>query len=169
MHPWFAVQKVASGVWLIAEPGHVNSWLVEGRERAVLIDTGLGIAAIRPVVEGLTRRPVSVVNTHAHFDHVGGNNEFADVAIHELGLAKLRQGVPPERLTAYLAYMRELIASANRYRELDQRFFFLIDDASDPRPLPSDFKDENWRIGPSDAKSFVREGESIDLGGRALR
>jgi glyoxylase-like metal-dependent hydrolase (beta-lactamase superfamily II) len=169
MHPWFAVQKVASGVWLIAEPGHVNSWLVEGRERAVLIDTGLGIAPIRPVVEGLTRMPVSVVNTHAHFDHVGGNKEFADVAIHELGLAKLRQGVPSERLTAYLAYMRELIASADRYRELDRRFFFLIDDASDPRPLPSDFKDENWRIDPTDAKARVREGESIDLGGRVLK
>ena len=87
------------------------------------------------------------------------------MAIHELGLAKLRQGVPPERLTAYLAYTRELIVSADRYRELDRRFFFLIDDASDPRPLPSDFKDENWRIGPSDAKSCVCEGESIDLGG----
>ena len=100
---------------------------------------------------------------------MGGNIEFVDVAIHELGLAKLRQGVPPERLTAYLAYARKLIVSADRYRELDRRFFFLIDDASDPRPLPSDFKDENWRIGPSDAKSCVCEGESIDLGGRALK
>ncbi len=112
--------------------------------------------------------PVSVVNTHAHFDHVGGNKEFADVAIHELGLAKLRQGVPSERLTQYLIYTRELIDAADRFRELDQRYFWLLDNASDPRPLPAGFEDHDWRIGPGDATLIVRDGDSIDLGGRAL-
>jgi glyoxylase-like metal-dependent hydrolase (beta-lactamase superfamily II) len=168
MHPWFAVQKVDSGVWLIAEPGHVNSWLVEGHDRAVLIDTGLGIGPIRALAQSLTHAPVSVVNTHAHFDHIGGNREFSDVTIHELGVAKLRQGVPPERLTAYLAYTRRVIAAADQYRKLDQRYFFLVDDTSDPRPLPSGFKDEDWRIGPSEATSIVGDGDKIDLGGRCL-
>ena len=168
MHPWFAVQKVAAGVWLIAEPGHVNSWLVEGRDRAALIDTGLGIAPIRPLVETLTEAPVSVINTHAHFDHVGGNHEFEDVSVHELGAAKLRQGVPAERLTAYLAYARDLVAAAEQYRELDRRYFFLVDDSSDPRPLPEGFKDADWRIGPSGAARTLRDGDRIDLGGRAL-
>jgi glyoxylase-like metal-dependent hydrolase (beta-lactamase superfamily II) len=169
VHPWFAVEKVAAGVWLIAEPGHVNSWLVEGRDRAVLLDTGLGIAPIRPVVKTLTSRPVSVLNTHAHFDHIGGNREFADVTIHERGVAKLRQGVPAERFPAYLAYTRELIAAAEQYRRLDDRFFFLLDDTSTPRPLPAGFRDADWTIPPSDATGTVRDGDVVDLGGRSLQ
>ena len=38
---WFDVRRLAPGVHLIAEPGHVNSFLIEGSERAVLLDTGL--------------------------------------------------------------------------------------------------------------------------------
>ena len=169
MHPWFAVRKVANDVWLIAEPAHVNSWLVAGRERAVLIDTGLGIAPIRPLAESLVRVPISVLNTHAHFDHIGGNREFPGAAIHPAGRAKLQQGVPQERLTAYLAYTRRLIAAADKYREMDRAYFFLLDDGSNPRPLPSAFEDREWWIGPSDATPSLVDGHAIDLGGRVLR
>jgi glyoxylase-like metal-dependent hydrolase (beta-lactamase superfamily II) len=165
---WFAVQQVATGVWLLAEPGHVNSWLVAGRERAVLIDTGLGIAPIRPVVESLTPLPLSVVNTHAHFDHVGGNPEFGDIAIHELGTDRLRQGIASEKLAGYLRYTEDLIAAAQSYRSLDERFFFLLDDTSTPRPLPRGFGPGDWRIGPSEPTRLLREGDRVDLGGRAL-
>jgi len=43
---WFQTRQLHAGVWLVAEPSHVNTWLVAGRERAVLLDTGLGIAPI---------------------------------------------------------------------------------------------------------------------------
>ena len=36
-------------------------------------------------VAALTDLDVVVVNTHYHWDHVGGNDGFADIAIHELG------------------------------------------------------------------------------------
>jgi hypothetical protein len=35
MTAWFAVEEVAPRTWLVAEPGHVNSFLVEGDDRAV--------------------------------------------------------------------------------------------------------------------------------------
>ena len=69
---WFATRELERGVWLVAEPVHVNCFLVAGRERAVLIDSGLGIADIRPIVESLTDLDVMVANTHHHWDHVGG-------------------------------------------------------------------------------------------------
>ena len=43
---WFAVEEVEAGTWLVGEPGHVNCFLIAGSERAVLVDTGLGIADI---------------------------------------------------------------------------------------------------------------------------
>ncbi len=165
---WFAVQRIATGVWLLAEPGHVNSWLVAGRERAVLIDTGLGIAPIRAIAESLTPLPLSVLNTHAHFDHVGGNHHFGDITIHELGADRLRQGIAPEKLAGYLRYTEDLIAAAETYRSLDERYFFLLDDTSQPRRLPEGFGADDWRIGPSEPTRLVRDGDRIELGGRAL-
>jgi hypothetical protein len=71
---WFEVYEVAPGVFAISEPRQyegVTSFLVVGSERALLFDTGLGVARIGEVVRGLTDRPVTVLNSHAHFDHVG--------------------------------------------------------------------------------------------------
>ena len=45
-----------------------------------------------------------MINTHFHFDHIGGNYEFEDIAIHEIGVPLIEQEVPPEWLAAYLHY-----------------------------------------------------------------
>src|ERR1700710_2679451 len=100
---WFPPRPIGPGVWLVAEPGHVNCWLVAGKERAVLLDTGLGVAPIRPVVQALTPVPVEAVNSHYHFDHTGGNAEFDQVSIHEVGAPLLAAGVPPEGRAGSLA------------------------------------------------------------------
>jgi glyoxylase-like metal-dependent hydrolase (beta-lactamase superfamily II) len=165
---WFAVDLLAPGVWRLAEPGHVCSWLVEGEERAALIDTGCGIAPIRPVVESLTGRPVLVVNTHNHFDHVGGNHEFEEIAIHGLGAAGLEQEVPGELLERYLPYARGLAAAYAPYAELDGEFFHLLERQHEVRPLPPGLAD-SWQIPPSRATQTFADGDTIELGGRALR
>lgn len=123
---WFRTREVYPQVWLVAEPSHVNSWLVAGDDRAVLLDTGLGIAPIRPIVGQLTKLPVSVLNTHAHFDHIGGNHEFEDIAIHELGAPVLEREVPVTLLADYLNYTQRLIAKAVSYRQLDADLFHLL-------------------------------------------
>ena len=68
MTSWHEARQITRGVWSVAEPSHVNMWLIEGTERSVLLDTGLGISKVRPLVEQLTSRRVSVVNTHYHFE-----------------------------------------------------------------------------------------------------
>jgi glyoxylase-like metal-dependent hydrolase (beta-lactamase superfamily II) len=165
---WFQTRELHPGVWLVAEPSHVNTWLVAGHDRAVLLDTGLGIAPIRPVAEGLTDRPVSVLNTHAHFDHIGGNHEFEDIAIHELGAPALEQDVPPALLADYLGYTRRLLAAADEYRRADGALFHLLTPDSDPRPLPAGFDAAAWRIPASRATATLRDGDRVDLGGRRL-
>jgi len=80
--PWFEIFKVAPGVFAIYEPHQaeeVISYLIVGHKQAVLFDTGMGISDIRRVTTRLTSRPVVVVNSHTHDDHVGGNWQFTFV------------------------------------------------------------------------------------------
>src|SRR6266545_4730820 len=119
MASWFHVAQVADRVWQLTEPGHVCSWLVEGEERAALIDTGCGFAPIRPVAEALTGRPVVVVQTHHHFDHAGGTREFGDVLIHPLGIAGLAAGASDELLAAYARHAGEMETAFEDYAALD--------------------------------------------------
>ena len=165
---WFYTRPVAEGVWLIAEPQHVYTWLVEGSDRAVILDTGMGIAPIRPVAEALASAPVTVVNTHYHFDHVGGNHEFDHIAIHEIGAPLIELDVPREMLDAYIDYAYRQLEAAERVRTLDREFTWLLWTESDPRPFPPTFDPSQWTIRPSHAAETLRDGQRIDLGGRAL-
>jgi glyoxylase-like metal-dependent hydrolase (beta-lactamase superfamily II) len=71
---WFHVAEVEPGVHLVAEPGHVLSWLVGGSDRCVLVDTGLGLADIAAAIEPVAAAPTIVVNSHVHFDHVAATS-----------------------------------------------------------------------------------------------
>lgn len=169
MGEWFHVMPLADGVWQLTEPGHVASWLVCGARRAALVDTGCGFAPIRPVVEALTDLPVVVVQTHHHLDHIGGTTEFDDVLIHPSGVDGLATPVPEELCAAYLRYAIAQVEAFATYRELDERFFHLLDDHHDVRPLPAAARRGDWRPAPARATGTIVEGDVVDLGGRALR
>src|SRR5271165_1537197 len=77
--PWFEVYKVAPNTFAIYEPHQfeeVISYLILGKDKALLFDTGMGISDIHRVVTELTKLPVIVLNSHTHNDHVGGNWQF---------------------------------------------------------------------------------------------
>ena len=76
---WFKLYLTAPGVFAITEPRQVegvSSFLIVGSKRALLFDSGLGLGRISDVVRRLTMLPVIVVNSHTHFDHVGGNERI---------------------------------------------------------------------------------------------
>lgn len=75
------ITKIAEHFWSIEENG-VRSFLLEGEERAMLIDTGFGTLQLREMVAGLTDLPVFVVNTHTDKDHIGCNKFFKSVYMH---------------------------------------------------------------------------------------
>lgn len=56
-------------------------YLVEGAEKAVLIDTGLGAGNIKEYVDRLTKLPYIVIHSHGHLDHVGGASLYDSVYI----------------------------------------------------------------------------------------
>lgn len=77
-------RPLGQGRWqLIDERGGVM-YLVTGKERALLIDTGFGVGDLVGALKALTHLPIVVVNTHAHADHIQGNGQFDEVRIHEL-------------------------------------------------------------------------------------
>ncbi len=55
-----------------------NCWLIgsDGTEDAVVVDPGFAPVAVRRMLELEGRRPVAVLATHGHFDHIGSAAEF---------------------------------------------------------------------------------------------
>ncbi len=165
---WFAVREVEPGIHLVSEPGHVNSWLITGSAEAVLFDTGMGISDIKAVVSELTDRPLRVVNSHHHFDHIGGNQLFAGRAIHESGADLVQQEIPGEWLEAYMQYVTEMLAQVPAFENLDQRYFRLLTAGTTPRQLPREFDPKKWKIVPTAPTQLLADGDILDLGGRKL-
>ena len=80
--PWFEVYKVAPDTFAIYEPHQAEetiSYLIAGKEKALLFDTGMGISDLQKITEQLTRLPVTVLNSHTHNDHVGDNWQFENI------------------------------------------------------------------------------------------
>ena len=72
--------KLNEDTWIINfMGGSQNMYLLEGDDKALLIDTGWGAGNLRTHVEKLTQKPVVVFNTHGHLDHSGGNGEWERV------------------------------------------------------------------------------------------
>lgn len=92
----FTLQQVSKDVWAIDEFGIDIMYLVIGTERALLIDTGIGLGNIRAVVETMTSLPYDVVNTHHHYDHAGGNGHFEKVYAHKKAIPVIQEQNNPE-------------------------------------------------------------------------
>ena len=86
VNDWFAIEEIDDDTFAISEYKHweeTHCYLLCGRQKAVLIDTGLGVSDIRKVVDALTDLPIEVITTHARWDHIGGHRLFDNIAVHK--------------------------------------------------------------------------------------
>lgn len=167
---WFEVVPAEPGVTLVSEPGHVFSWLIAGSERTVLLDTGMGIADIAEAVAPHARTEVIVVNSHVHFDHVGGNPRFAGAAAHELAPERLAAGCDPAFVESYRRIAPEFKPGFDRLLEADRDGWFLIGPEQEVRGWPAaEVGRLGWCPRPDPPASLLADGDSIDLGDRSLR
>lgn len=75
--------------WLgVAE---VYAYLILGKEKGLLIDTCYSVSNIKDYVKQVTDLPVDVVNTHGHFDHIGGNAQFERIFLSEKDWMTVKQ------------------------------------------------------------------------------
>lgn len=82
----YTVHPIDKQTFVIEEKTRVMQalcYLLCGEERALLIDTGSGHDDLPQTVRSLTSLPVTVANTHAHLDHIGGNHYFNEQWYHE--------------------------------------------------------------------------------------
>ena len=145
--PWFEVYEVVPGVLAIYEPHQAEetiSYLILGKKRALLFDTGMGISDIRKVTGELTQLPIVVLNSHTHNDHVGGNWEFDTV-----------YGMDTDFTRAN--------AMGSRQDAQDELGTGMI--CGD---LPKGFDSKSYATRPWKVSRFLHDHDKIDLGGRTI-
>jgi glyoxylase-like metal-dependent hydrolase (beta-lactamase superfamily II) len=161
---WYHLHQLDDRTWRLMEP-HVhpifsaNIFLVLGSDADLVVDSGMGIAPLRPVVEALRPgpgRPLMLFTTHAHIDHIGAAHEFEIRLAHPLEAAEMAEPTQysldsddiPERF-------RTLFADAG-YEPL---WPMLID------ALPHEGYDPaSYRLESAPATQMVEDGDTVDLG-----
>lgn len=74
--PYFQAEQIAEGTWLVRSDGDF-SYVLEGDNEALVIDSGYGCGDIRAFCQTLTEKPIyNIANTHHHFDHTANNGRF---------------------------------------------------------------------------------------------
>ncbi|MDH5499563.1 MAG: MBL fold metallo-hydrolase [Gammaproteobacteria bacterium] len=145
---WFEVYAIEAGIFAIYEPfqwQEVISYLIVGTESAVLFDTGNGIGNIRAVVDQLTDKPVRVINSHSHFDHIGGNHQFDQV----------------------LSIATEFTLARTHGIESDE-LRMEVSPAALCRDLPEGVTAIEHRTQPFSISGKIADGDIVDIGGRQL-
>lgn len=90
---YWAVAEISPGIFAIGEPRYYQAnwnYLIVGSERALLFDTGAGVKDISSIVVHLTDKPVHVLVSHFHFDHVGGVSSFDDILMLDIPATRKR-------------------------------------------------------------------------------
>ena len=145
---WFEVYKVAPDTYAIYEPHQAEetiSYLIIGKEKALLFDTGMGIGDIHKITTQLTELAVIVINSHTHNDHVGGNWQFETI-----------YGVDSD-------FSRQNAMGSSEDAQAELAPGQICGD------LPANFPAKAYRTRPWKISHFVQDREIVDLGGRAIQ
>ncbi len=145
---WYEVLNFSNDVSLIREKYvanwlRCNIWHVKGVKRDLLIDTGMGLRPLKKEIAQLSEKPVTVISTHCHFDHIGGAHEFDCRLGHRLEAEVHRN--PTLENTATTGFVR-----AETFKALPYEGFVA----------------EDYYVKPAPLTGYLDEGDVVDLGNR---
>jgi glyoxylase-like metal-dependent hydrolase (beta-lactamase superfamily II) len=152
---WDARRSVGEGVTLIWETRikpfyRCNIWHVRGRDGDLLIDSGMGLQPLAPIIAAISEKPVLAVASHGHVDHIGGHHEFAERAVHVAEAVTL--AAPDRRNTIAEPYLADDMFEGGAF---------------DGAPIAG-FECATYCVKAAPATRFLRAGDVIDLGDRAF-
>lgn len=162
---WFERRMIGDGITLLWEP-HVtpllrcNIWHVRGRDRDLLIDTGLGVASLRDAARDLFDKPLAAVATHTHMDHTGGMHEFEARYVHAAeaeAMAKAENHLPLS-VEAYYEPTREWFTAMGY--DISGGFLTAIPHRG--------FDVAAHALSRATATRILNEGDVVDTGDRAF-
>lgn len=145
---WFTVEEIDANTFAISEYQHweqTHCYLLNGETTSLLIDTGLGVANIKEIVDTLTKNSIQVVTTHVHWDHIGGHRYFQNIAVH-----KEEESWLTEKFPIPLAGVK-----SNLLHE--------------PCDFPDEFDPEQYEIFQGQPNWILEDGDCFDLGGRNIK
>jgi glyoxylase-like metal-dependent hydrolase (beta-lactamase superfamily II) len=147
---WYRLERKGDGVTLIEEPWirpfyRCNMWHVRGRDRDLLIDSGMGVVPLRKWVPLVTEKPLLAVASHTHFDHIGAHHEFEDRAVHEAEA--------------------DILARPTRAATLADPY---VTDAIFDRLPPAPYESALYGVRGAPATQRLHDGDVLDLGDRRL-
>ena len=145
---WYRIQSLADDVTLIDEPFikafyRCNIWHVRGRDRDMLVDSGMGVVSLREQIPLVSEKPLTAVASHIHFDHIGCHHEFEDRCVH--------------RAEA------DILAHPTRENTLAEDF--VTDETFDALP-PAPYRHADYAVKGAPASRILETGDVIDLGDR---
>lgn len=160
---WFERRRIDDDITLLWEPHVVplmrcNIWHVRGRDRDLLIDTGMGISSLQAATRDLIAKPVIAVATHTHADHVGGHFEFDDCLVHRLEADGLRHPTGDNTLIAEDFDPSDLRTIRLAGYEVAGELITALPHAG--------YDLRSYRVRPARPTRIVGEGDSVDTGDR---
>lgn len=147
MNDWFTIDCINAATYIVSEYRHweeTHCYLLNGSERSLLIDTGLGICNIYDEVRKLTDKPITAVATHIHWDHIGGHKYFPDLYAHEEEMNWLNGEFP---LT------------------MEQIKSMVVDRCE----LPEGYDVNKYEFFQGTPARVLKDGDTIDIGGRCIQ
>ena len=92
MEELYHIEKINEHLDRLLLPGNVYSYIAQGKDKAILIDTGFGFGPYKSFVEEkLSGKPYELILTHGHLDHAGGAADFDRVYMNERDLEIARK------------------------------------------------------------------------------
>ncbi len=142
---YFTIEPLFPGLTRIWDVSHTAIYLAEGEERALLIDTGVGVGDLKSVVESLTDKPLTVFVTHGHVDHAMGAIQFENVHISPLDRQVYGTHSDFAGRKGYVAGASKMGGSSSMIASVADEDYLTVADFEQFKPLSS--------------------GDSVDLGG----
>ncbi len=162
---WFKATKIDDATTLIIEPHiHVleqaNMFLVEGRDRDMILDTGMGVIPFKPYLDTLREDPVKeiiCVSSHTHIDHIGAVHEFETRLVHP---AEADEMAAPSGLTSLF---RRDMPEALLQTFLDAGYPPIGEVLIEALPFAG-YDPESYRLQGAPATGLLKHGDTVDLG-----